>query len=100
VTDKAATKAPKQRGRGWLLSLAAVLMWEVLLVIGLQVSPGRALTGHNLYWHLGPLLVFIALVGTPVTYLAGWRRPGSYYRLAWIALPVVLFVFFTSERSF
>jgi hypothetical protein len=87
----------KQRGRGWLLSGAAILTWEAALTLVLWISYGPP-DGDSLYWNYSPMLMVILVFGTPLTYLAAWRRPRPYWQVTLIALPVFLVCLAVANR--
>ncbi|MFC4003759.1 hypothetical protein ACFS2C_10310 [Prauserella oleivorans] len=79
----------RARGRGWLLSLAAILTWEAVLMLVLLAIGGLP-DPDTLYYDVGPKLIAIVVTGTPLTYLVSWRRPRSFPQVALAALPVFL----------
>jgi hypothetical protein len=86
-------KPARQRGRGWLLSLAAIVIWEAALVIASSIAKGFP-SGDVWFWTLGPALFSMLVFGTPLTYLVAWRRPKSYFGVLLAAMPVFVVVFF------
>jgi hypothetical protein len=84
-------KPARHRGRGWLLSLAAIATCEAMLVIGSSIINGFP-SGDAWFWTLGPAMVTMLVVGTPLTYLLAWRRPRSYAGVLLISLPVFVVV--------
>lgn len=93
----AARKLPRQRGRGWLLSFAAILTWEAVLTLVLWITQGPP-DGDALYWNYTPMLGVILVFGTPLTYLAAWRRPRVFWQVALFALPVFLLCLAIANR--
>lgn len=91
-------RTPRARGRGWLLSLAAILTWEAVLTVILLITAGPP-DSDALYWRYGPMLVIVVVFGTPLTYLVAWRRPRSYPRMVLWSLPVFLVVLATAQQS-
>lgn len=91
-------RAPRARGRGWLLSLAAMLTWAAVLTVILLITAG-APDSDALYWRYGPMLVMVVVFGTPLTYLLAWRRPRSYPRMLLWSLPVFLVVLAVAQQS-
>lgn len=79
----------RARGRGWLLSLAAILSWQAVLMLVLLAIGGLP-DPDTLYYWLGPKLVVTVVAATPLTYLVSWRRPRPFRQVALFALPVFL----------
>ncbi|WP_199434188.1 hypothetical protein [Qaidamihabitans albus] len=89
TSENSTERQQHERGRGWLLSLASILLWEAVLTLVVLVAAGPP-DPDGLYYSYGPALVTVALFGTPLTYLVGWRRPRPFHQLALFALPVFL----------
>ncbi|MEU6642759.1 hypothetical protein ABZ863_09420 [Saccharomonospora sp. NPDC046836] len=89
TSQNGARRREQARARGWLFSLASILLWEAVLTLVVLVAAGPP-DPDGLYYSFGPALVIVALFGTPLTYLVGWRRPRPFYQLVLFALPVFL----------
>jgi hypothetical protein len=90
-------KLPRHRGRGWLLSAGAILTWEAVLSLVLLITNGPP-DGDALYWNYSPMLAIILVFGTPLTYLAAWRRPRAFWQVVLFALPVFLLCLAIANR--
>jgi hypothetical protein len=90
-TTEQPSRPSRARGRGWLLSFAAILTWAAVLTIVKLITQGPP-DPHALYWFYGPMLATVTFFGTPLTYLVAWRRPRSYPAMVLWALPVFLVV--------
>lgn len=99
TTSPNGTRRPEPaRARGWLLSLASILLWEAVLTLVMLVAGGPP-DGDALYYSYGPALVIIAVFGTPLTYLLAWRRPRPFHQMALFALPVFLICLALSQYA-